>query len=172
MGIDEFLRQFPVNGRALVVGSKQYKGKADRRALYADAVGVDLSAGDGVDLVHDLELPLPAEVGTFDHIDCCSVLEHVRRPWVLCENVLAVMNPGATLLIAVPFIWRQHGYPSDYWRITIDALPILFPGIEWIRRCNSSGGELRKKPPAMTIGGNVYMMKTEVWAFGVNPDHP
>jgi SAM-dependent methyltransferase len=170
--VDDFLRGFNPQGRALVVGSKCYNGKADRRALYTDAVGIDQFEGEGVDIVHDFESPLDAEHGTFDHIDCCSVLEHVKHPWIMCDNILRVMNPGATIVVSVPFIWRQHGYPSDYWRITRETLPILFPSIKWIKSGYLSGNELRKKPPALTIGGDVYMMKTEVVGFGVNTDNP
>lgn len=165
-GLELFLRQFGPRGRTLVVGSKQYKGKADRRALYRNALGLDLEAGDGVDIVHDLETPLPETFGLFDHIDCVSVLEHVQRPWILCANIAATMAPRATILISVPFIWRVHAYPSDYWRMTVEALPILFPNVEWIQRGYMCDDEFVKKPKAETIDGQVYMEKTETVAFG------
>lgn len=150
----------------MVVGSKQYEGRADRRALYRDAIGLDLEAGDGVDVVHDLETPLPDTFGLFDHVDCVSVLEHVRRPWVMCANIEAVMAPGATILVSVPFVWRIHAYPSDYWRMTIEALPILFPNVEWAHRQYLCGNDIHKKPLAETINGLVYLSKTEAVAFG------
>lgn len=53
----------PREGRTLVVGSKCYGEKQDRRKLYADAIGIDLFDGDGVDQVHDLEQPLPKSLG-------------------------------------------------------------------------------------------------------------
>jgi hypothetical protein len=173
MSPDDFLKQFTVcPGRALVVGSKQYKGKADRRALYRDAIGLDLESGEGVDIVHDLEQPLPPELGQFAHIDCASVLEHVQRPWLMAANIEDLMLPGATLFISVPFVWRVHAYPSDYWRMTVDALPILFPSVAWQKRGYLSCGELHKKPPAMVVEGNVYLRKTEVVGFGVSrTDH-
>lgn len=167
MDVNDLLKDYPVNGRTLVVGSKQYKGKADRRDLYRDAIGLDMFPGEGVDIVHDLENPLPDEMGTFGHIDCISVLEHVQRPWVLCANMESVMDDGATLLLSVPFIWRVHAYPSDYWRFTLESLEILFPGIKWLRRDYLCGGRIYRKPLAETINGQVYMIKTEVIAFGV-----
>lgn len=150
----------------MVVGSKQYKDKADRRALYKNALGLDLEAGDGVDIIHNLEAPLPDTFGLFDHIDCVSVLEHVQRPWVLCANIEAVMAPGATILVSVPFVWRVHAYPSDYWRMTVEALPILFPRIEWIQRGYMCRDEIVKKPAAEMIDRQVYMEKTETVGFG------
>ena len=162
---DSFYQDFK-QGRTLVIGSKVYSKNTDRRRLYPDAIGLDLFDGDGVDIVHDLETPLIG-YGLFDHIDCYSVLEHVQRPWLMCANIESVMGEGSTIFISVPFIWRVHGYPSDYWRITKDALPILFPRIEWIKRGYLAGETLHKKSPATTIDGQVYIQKTEVVGFGV-----
>ena len=168
IGLDGYLAQFKVRGRALVVGSKQYKGKADRRTLYGEALGLDLEAGEGVDIIHDLEKPLPDTFGLFDHIDCVSVLEHVQRPWLLCANIERAMADKATLLISVPFVWRVHAYPSDYWRMTVEALPILFPGIKWLGRDYLSNGKhIVSRPHGATIDGLTYMQKTEVLAFGI-----
>lgn len=167
-GLDGYLAQFKVQGRALVVGSKQYKGKADRRALYGNALGLDLEAGEGVDIIHDLEKPLPDTFGLFDHIDCVSVLEHVQRPWLLCANIEQVMAEKATILISVPFVWRVHDYPGDYWRMTVEALPVLFPSIKWLGRDYlSNERHIVRKPHGTTIDGLTYMQKTEVVAFGI-----
>lgn len=166
-GIDGYLARFRVSGRALVVGSKQHKGKADRRKLYGTALGLDMEPGDGVDIVHDLEKPLPDTFGLFDHVDCVSVLEHVKRPWLLCANIERVMADDATILISVPFVWRVHAYPSDYWRMTVDALPILFPGITWKSRDYLAGSKIVRAPSGTTINDQTYMQKTEVMAFGI-----
>lgn len=167
-GLEGYLAKFKVSGRALVVGSKQYKGKADRRKLYGEALGLDIDLGQGVDIVHDLEKPLPETFGLFDHIDCVSVLEHVKRPWLLCANIERVMADRATILISVPFVWRVHDYPGDYWRMTTEALPILFPGIKWLGRDYLSNEKhIVGKPHGATIDGLTYMQKTEVLAFGI-----
>lgn len=153
-------------GRALVVGSKCYDDKVDRRGLYSNAVGIDLEDGTGVDFVHDLEKPLPASVGKFSHIDCCSVLEHVRRPWLMAENILSVMEPEATILVTVPFVWRQHAYPSDYWRISAEGLDVLFPAIVWEKKKYAVGDKLRNKVPGKANEFGVWMARAEVVAFG------
>lgn len=156
----------PKAGRTLIVGSRQYNDKIDRRSLYQDAFGVDMRAGPGVDLVHDLELPLPDVYGKFDHVDCASVLEHVKRPWLLCANIEAVLSPGATVFVTAPFVWRVHGYPSDYWRMTTEALPILFPHVEWSERHYESGKAKRDMAPSIVHKNCRYFQKTEVIAFG------
>jgi 2-polyprenyl-3-methyl-5-hydroxy-6-metoxy-1,4-benzoquinol methylase len=84
--------------------------------------------GPGVDIVADLETE---QVGQFAHIECMSVLEHCKRPWAMCANLEYSLMPGGTIYIAVPFIWRVHGYPDDYWRFTVSGVKALFTKITW-----------------------------------------
>lgn len=168
VGLEKFRRKFPEKeGRTLVVGSKRYDDKPDRRQLYPEAIGVDLLPGDGVDLVHDLEKPLPAAFGLFDHIDCVSVLEHVRRPWKMAESLERCLTDGGTILVCVPFAWRVHAYPSDYWRMTAEALPVLFPSVLWLERKYLVDGRRRKVVPGMTNGSGAWLARAELVAFGV-----
>lgn len=167
-GFEQFTaRHEPKPGRTLVVGSKVYDDKPDRRALYDSGFGIDLFEGAGVDLVHDLEAPLPASLRKFDHVDCCSVLEHVQRPWKMAENIEAALVDGGTILISVPFVWREHGYPNDYWRMTQSALDILFPTVRWIERRYIVGDEIKKRVPGQNDGHLRWMARAEVAAFGV-----
>lgn len=154
--------------RALIVGSKVYGSKSDRHRLYRNAVGVDLEEGEGVDLVHNMESPLPESMGTFDHVDCCSVMEHCQRPWLMAANIEKALSLGGTLLLAVPFVWRLHAYPDDYWRFCPASLEILFPSIRWEHRLLYSNGIFVKKAPAMNdSNGNRWAARTEVVALGV-----
>lgn len=153
--------------RVLVVGSKRYDDKPDRRFIYRNALGVDMLHGEGVDLVHDLENPLPESVGMFDHIDCVSVLEHVRRPWKMAENLELCLKDGGTILVCVPFVWRVHAYPSDYWRMTFEALDVLFPSIKWQARKYLTEGRLRKLTPTREGERGPWLARSELVAFGV-----
>lgn len=121
----------PRRGRTLLVGSFVADGKSDRRKLYKRVLGVDMRPGPGVDRVLNLEDPLPPDLGTFSHIECLSVLEHSRRPWLLADNLQLLMGRGATMYLSVPFVWRFHSYPNDYWRFTAEAVRELFPRIRW-----------------------------------------
>lgn len=163
----------PKEGRTLIVGSRVYATREDRRKLYADAVGVDMLDGPGVDIVANLEEPIGAFPAGgpqgFDHVECISVLEHSRRPWLLADNIQSLMAPGATIHLSVPFIWRLHAYPSDYWRFTVEAVRELFPLIEWDALRYASQDALWKsdsKQPRQMIGDTVYFPRTEVLGFG------
>ena len=162
----EFVK--PREGRTLIVGSQVYRDKEDRRKRYSDVVGVDMLEGPGVDMVLDLEEELPDGIGTFAHVECMSVLEHSRRPWLLAANLERLMEPGATIFVSVPFIWRIHAYPSDYWRMTPEAVKSIFPNVEW-QSLMLAGHELTesKRAQRTMVGDHPYLARTETVGFGV-----
>lgn len=173
--LDRFLGACHVrDGRTLIVGSKIHEGtnKPDRRALYGTALGVDMEAGPGVDLVMDLEKPITYEIskslcgGEFDHIECTSVLEHSRRPWLLCANLEKLMVEGGTILVLVPWVWRIHNYPGDFYRYTPQGIEALFQSIHWESRGYIVEDRLVQKVPNITIDGTRYMARSELVMFG------
>ena len=164
---DTYVRPRP--GRTLIVGSQIYKGREDRRAAFADAIGVDMLSGPGVDMVLNLEEPLPADlVEAFDHIECRSVLEHSRAPWLLAANLERMLVPGGTLDLSVPWVWGLHSYPGDFWRISKEAVISLFPSIDW-RAIKYAGATLYDggKTPRAVVDGHIHIARTEVLGFGV-----
>jgi len=157
----------PEPGLTLIVGSLLNGERQDRRKLYPPgmAFGVDMQAGDGVDLVHNLEDPL---VGfRFAHVECVSVLEHCRKPWVVAANIEDAMLTGGTIFLSVPFAWRWHGYPSDYFRFTADGIRELFPRIDW-RRLMYASDRLSVKHllHVRKDGTHPLLPRCEVMGFG------
>ena len=113
----------------LEVGSYQVAGQerlCDLRSLLPGKrhIGLDVRPGPGVDLVGDVErLDLPdASVGT---VLAFSVFEHVPRFWRGFDEVFRVLKPDGAFVVSVPFHFRIHRHPSDYWRFTPDALEML-----------------------------------------------
>jgi SAM-dependent methyltransferase len=95
----------PVDGKTLIVGSRVYRDKEDRRKRYADVVGMDMQEGEGVDIVQDLEESLHVgQLRSFAHVECMSVLEHSRRPWLLAANIERMLRPGGSIYVTVPFV--------------------------------------------------------------------
>jgi hypothetical protein len=167
------IKYFPFDkseGPVLVVGSKIYEGRQDWRKTYPDGVGLDMLPGDGVDIVHDLETETPENLrGHFGHIDCVSILEHSKRPWLAAQSLQEMLRPGGSIYLSVPFVWRYHPYPDDYWRFTHAALPILFQQVEWQTVGYVSGDEFLEVPHKKYAikDGEKALLKTEVVAFGV-----
>lgn len=154
----------PTPGRTLIVGSKLYEGRPDRRKLYADAAGVDMLEGDGVDLVLNLEDPLP-DIGKFSHIECLSVLEHSARPWLLAANLESLLAEGGTMFLAAPFVWRVHAYPNDYFRYTPEGVRLLFPSIKW-DVLETVATTPKPIAPHVKHDGHPYFARSEVVGFG------
>lgn len=156
----------PRLGRTLIVGSRVYMGKPDRRLLYEHAIGVDMQAGEGVDLVANLEESV--DLGVFAHVECISVLEHSRRPWLLAATIEALLEPGGTLHVQAPFVWRVHDYPGDFWRFTKDGIASLFPGIEFASLMYAHVSlKSNNMMDTVEVGGHPYIARTEVCGFGV-----
>jgi hypothetical protein len=151
----------------LIVGSQIYAGKEDRRKRYADVVGIDMLEGPGVDVVADLEEP--QAIGTFSHIECMSVLEHSRRPWLLAANLQTMLEVGGTIYVAVPWVWRYHAYDHDYFRVSPDGIRALFPMIDWevIVYAHMAITPEGAKIPSKKVDGFPYYPRTEVLGFGV-----
>ena len=125
-----------VEGPILEIGSKDYGSTEDFRALFPATpfVGIDLASGKGVDHIVDLTLPPPTDIlppASFGLVICCSVLEHVKKPWVMAEYMSSLVKKGGYVFISVPWVWRYHAYPDDYFRFSPNGVKVLFPEISF-----------------------------------------
>ncbi|MCV6636152.1 class I SAM-dependent methyltransferase [Candidatus Albibeggiatoa sp. nov. NOAA] len=124
-----------VNGPILEIGSKDYGNTQNFRDMFPnnEYTGIDLSDGKGVDLVLDLtKTTEPLNKNHFSLIICCSVLEHTPVPWVMAQNITSLLRKGGALYISVPWVWRYHPYPDDYFRFSANGIKSLFPDYQWI----------------------------------------
>lgn len=169
---EDFRDQYvtPKDGRTLIVGSRLFSEREDRRKAYRNAIGVDMEAGEGVDVVLDLEGDV-SSLGKFAHIECVSVLEHSRRPWLLAANLQAMLEPGGTIFVSVPLVWRRHAYPDDYWRILPAGIRVIFDRIDWqVIKVVTQDKMLQedfKIIPHKTYGGASYLARCETCGFGI-----
>lgn len=155
-------------GPVIEIGSKDYGSTENFRRFFGgqEYAGVDMEDGPNVDVVADLvegtgTLPLRH----FDVGICLSVLEHVRKPWIMAENLSALIRPGGRLCISVPWVWPYHAYPDDYYRFSWRGIAELFPDFDWAHHCFSTtidgefiaiDPESRDKNAAMRIARRVW----------------
>ncbi|GAC1341794.1 MAG: hypothetical protein NVSMB26_29970 [Beijerinckiaceae bacterium] len=86
----------------------------------------DIEAGDDVDLVADLHR-LPSDwTDRFDAVVSVSVFEHLERPWIAAKEIARVLAPGGICYIGTHQTFPLHGYPSDFFRFSKEALSLLF----------------------------------------------
>ncbi len=104
-----------------------YIGGAGREVEHF--VNLDLFAVPGVDVAADAQqLPFPDD--RFQLIECDAVLEHVRDPVRVMDEIRRVLAPGGYLHLVTPFCHPFHEYPKDYRRFTLDGLRELSGGME------------------------------------------
>lgn len=111
------------------LGSYQVDGQADLinlRSLFPGKAyqGVDFRDGPGVDCVANVEA-LPHATGSVGTVIAMSVLEHVQQFWKGFDEIRRVLRPDGVFLVACPFYFHVHAYPSDYWRFTPQAIDFL-----------------------------------------------
>lgn len=138
-------------GPYLEVGSKDYGVTQALRSIYSERntyVGADMQDGSGVDIVLDFtqkfeEIDAKLKGLRFGTIFCLSVLEHCEQPFKMAENLTALLKPEGKICLSVPFSWKFHGFPSDYWRFTPEGVEKLFPKLEF-NRANCLASTSRK----------------------------
>jgi len=75
------------------------------------AVGLDISPDTAADIVHDLdELPYPIADASFDQIVLQDVLEHVREPIRVFEELHRIARPGARVQLRTPHFSSALAY--------------------------------------------------------------
>lgn len=126
--VADFARSLPAGTRVLDAGAGECRYA--REFSHCRYVAVDLAVGDAdwdysrLDGVADLAL-LPFRDGSFGAAINIVVLEHVRDPRAVLEELGRVLAPGARLLLAAPQEWGVHQAPHDYFRYTR-------PGLQWL----------------------------------------
>jgi len=92
-------------------------------------INLDLFGMPGVDVAADAEqLPFPNDI--FERVECDAVLEHVRDPRRVMDEIRRVLAPGGYVHLVTPFCHPFHEYPRDYRRFTPDGLRELAQGLE------------------------------------------
>ena len=84
-------------------------------------VGVDWGASihdTKADIFADLNQPLPVASNVADTVVCLSVLEHLSEPQTLLNEAFRIMKSDAVMILQVPWQWKLHEEPYDFFRYT------------------------------------------------------
>jgi SAM-dependent methyltransferase len=114
----ERLRQLRLEGRVLDVGG-------GRRARYRKLLPQDLDY-ESVNIDPQIEPTylvgpgerFPIADASYDICLSLNTLEHVYDARFLLDEMHRVLAPGGAAYLTVPFIFRIHGHPDDYFRGT------------------------------------------------------
>lgn len=70
----------------------------------------------------DLNQRLPFPDSDFDTIIISEVLEHISNPELTWAEMTRILKPGGRIILSVPFLYKIHEAPHDYFRYTEFAL--------------------------------------------------
>jgi len=94
------------------------------RNKLSGAIGLDQIAYEGVDIVTNLERPLPIPNSSFDLVFANQVLEHVRDLTPLLMDIHRILKPGGQFVAHVPYFrssWA-HIDPTHVRSFTLNTL--------------------------------------------------
>lgn len=107
-------------------------GSGERRLILPNIWNADASRNKYLDVILDAH-QLPFKDNIFDLIICEHLLEHVKKPWIVIEEIFRVCKKGGIIYIEVPFMTPYHGRPNHYFNMTKHGLEQLCEKFEKIK---------------------------------------
>jgi len=104
-----------------------------RRRLAQHVINLDIEANALVDVVGDGH-QLPVKGGVFDAVIVTGVIEHVREPKIVVDEIFRVLRSGGCVYAEIPFLQGYHSDPNDYQRFTIQGIDLLFGNFDVIEK--------------------------------------
>ena len=104
-------------------------------------VGMDIIAGNNVDIVSNDLYHYPFEDNSFDVVISGSTMEHVEDIYAWVKELTRITND--LIFILVPNSAREHKHPVDCWRVFPDGMRFLLEkicGLE-VLKCGISGND-------------------------------
>lgn len=119
--LDKFLERYATDQRILDIGS----GGSRYGKFFPNRLTVDIDPARKPEIVADAH-HLPFKDGEFNMILCTEVLEHVKNPQQVINELSRVLSSEGTCILTTRFMYPIHDAPHDYWRFTKYGLGQLF----------------------------------------------
>jgi SAM-dependent methyltransferase len=121
-----FSEVFQPRGPVVEIGALYLAGYdwlSNLRPLFPgrEYIGCDLHSGLGVDRIEDAQ-NLSFEDSSVGTVLMFEILEHLPNPQAAVAEARRVLREDGFLAVSVPFNYRLHGFPTDYWRFTASGV--------------------------------------------------
>lgn len=128
--IKELKKLRKLNGCVIDLGNKNPKAEYLSYLLAPESIvtftDIDSRGYDSIKIV-DFNQPIHKEdYEIYDGVICLNVIEHIENYPVLIANTFNYLKKGGRCYFQVPFLWKVHGDPDDYQRLTKSGLNKLF----------------------------------------------
>lgn len=130
-----------INGKVLDLGA----GKSPYKIFFKNAseyLRLDNRDYKNIDIVADITKKLPIKNNSFDSVVCIQVLEHVKNPKFVVNEICRVLKNNGRCLLTTHMAAPLHGEPYDYYRFTKYALKDLFKDFKYTEVKVSGGAAL------------------------------
>ncbi|SPH24769.1 Ubiquinone biosynthesis O-methyltransferase [Defluviimonas aquaemixtae] len=114
----EALAAQPLAGRVLDVGggAKSPYVSHMSQGIEVESVNIDPKIEPTYLIEPGERFPVPE--ARYDHVICLNTLEHIYDAASVLKDIRRVLKPGGTAIVTVPWIFRIHAHPDDYFRAT------------------------------------------------------
>ena len=106
------------NGFVLEIGSGNHR-------LDEKVINFDICHFKNVDIVGNGS-KLPFQNDSIHAILLLAVLEHTRQPQKVIDECYRVLKKNGIIYAEVPFVFRYHSYPTDFWRFSLQGIDEMF----------------------------------------------
>jgi SAM-dependent methyltransferase len=111
--LDSFLRAHSTQERVLDLGC----GSTRYSVYFPNRIGLDFQRRKGVDIVADAH-NLPFERSSFSAVLTTEMLEHVKDPQRVVDEIQRILRPGGKVILTTRFVFPIHDAPFDFYRFT------------------------------------------------------
>ncbi len=161
----EYIRKTPITSD-IYLQLSEISESINRNAHYAKGILLDIGAGnkpykkyftnyvsDYISLdnfeFHETKpdifadaLNLPIKSDSVDTVFSSQVLEHVKDPWQMIDEIYRVLKPNGICILTTHMANPLHGEPYDFFRFTKYGLKELFKKFKKIENIEENGGAL------------------------------
>lgn len=117
----EQLETWDFRGRVLDFGGGENANYRDAMARWmrrAEYESVNIDSGISPTYLVAPGAALPVGDASFDMVVALNTLEHVYDVGFVLAEFARVLKPNGQVVMTVPFLFRMHGHPDDYFRGT------------------------------------------------------
>jgi len=134
------------------------------KLIRKDVVNIDFYPFTNVDIIADIT-KLPFKDNSVDAIICESVLEHIKNPWAIIQEIKRILKPDGIVYLSIPFIAGFHSSPDDYYRWSKE-------GLRELMRQGFQEEEIGvRNGPTSAMLSIINEWLSTIFSFGLKPIH-